>query len=351
MPIYNAEKFLKQSLESVLNQTLKEIEIVCVNDGSTDGSLGIIEMYAQKDKRIKIIDKQNTGYGDSMNVGVQNAIGEYIGIVEPDDYVELKMFEELYAYAKNKNADIVKSNHYEFDENGKKTIHIAPNKHMYEKKLNRKNKDVFFATMNTWTGIYRKEFLTENNIWHNTSPGASFQDNGFWFQTMALANSIYFINREFYYHRTDNPNSSINSKSKVFAMCEEYDFIKNNLMHRNLFELFKDMFYVKLFHNYIYTYFRIDKKFKTDFLQGFKADFLGVDLIMLKPFITKKQIKTIKQITTDAECFNQKYKDKTLDYYNKKNTKESITEKIIRKLKRRKINGKQAKNFNHNADV
>ncbi len=96
VPVYNGEKYLKECLDSILSQTLSDIEIICVNDGSTDGSYDILENYKLKDSRIKIINKPNTGYGNSMNVGIQESQGEFIGIVESDDYVEPNMYELLY---------------------------------------------------------------------------------------------------------------------------------------------------------------------------------------------------------------------------------------------------------------
>ena len=96
MPIYNVEKYLVQSLLSVLRQTLKDIEIICVNDGSTDRSLEILNYFAQKDQRIKIINIENSGYGHAMNVGIEHSSGKYIGIVEPDDYIKENMYEYLY---------------------------------------------------------------------------------------------------------------------------------------------------------------------------------------------------------------------------------------------------------------
>ena len=99
VPIYNVEQYLVECMESIVHQTLKDIEIICVNDGSTDNSLKIIQDYAQKDNRIVIIDKQNEGYGKGMNDGLDKATGEYVGIVEPDDYVDLHMYEDLYKIA------------------------------------------------------------------------------------------------------------------------------------------------------------------------------------------------------------------------------------------------------------
>lgn len=99
-------------MDSVVNQTLKDIEIICVDDGSTDSSATICDEYAAKDPRIKVIHKSNAGYGHSMNRGLENATGEYIGIVESDDFAELDMFENLYKLAKQNDADIVKSDFY-----------------------------------------------------------------------------------------------------------------------------------------------------------------------------------------------------------------------------------------------
>ena len=96
MPIYNASSFLDESLGGLLDQSFKNFEIVCVNDGSTDNSLDIINNYAQRDSRIKIIDKKNSGYGNTMNIGIEHARGEYIAILEPDDFMDTNMLEVLY---------------------------------------------------------------------------------------------------------------------------------------------------------------------------------------------------------------------------------------------------------------
>ena len=106
VPVYNVEVYLERCLESLINQTLKDIEIICVNDGSTDSSLVKLEEYAQKDSRIKIINKQNGGIGAARNSGLEVASGEYIGFVDSDDYVDLNFYEKLYAAAVSNNSDI-----------------------------------------------------------------------------------------------------------------------------------------------------------------------------------------------------------------------------------------------------
>lgn len=315
MPIYNTEKYLVQCLESVINQTLKEIEIVCVNDGSTDGSLEILSKYQKKDKRIKIINKQNTGYGDSMNEGIREANGEYIGIVEPDDFVQHDMFEKLYKVAKRKNVDIVKSNYIEFDETSEKFVQICPEVKLYNKRLNKTDSRIFKAVMNTWTGIYKKSFLIENQILHNTSPGASFQDTGFWFQTMAMANSVWFVNKAFYHHRMDNPNSSINNTKKVYCVCDEFKFIENKLKDKNVFSELQQIFLLEKFNCYIYSFFRIAQESRQKFLQETKKEFANVNTELAKEYFAKNKFKEFKKFIENQKGFYEEYKSKTYQNY------------------------------------
>ena len=131
IPIYNENKFLKQCLESIINQTLKNIEIICINDGSTDNSLEIIMEYIN-DNRIIIIDKKNSGYGDSMNQGLYISSGNYIGIVESDDFVDINMFNNLYKITKKGDIDIVRSNFYLFWRKKKKKSFLFS---FYEKSI------------------------------------------------------------------------------------------------------------------------------------------------------------------------------------------------------------------------
>jgi len=96
VPVYNVEPYLRTCMESITRQTLRDLEIICVNDGSKDGSLAILKEFAEKDPRIVLIDQPNGGYGKAMNAGIDRATGEYLGIVEPDDFIALTMYEDLY---------------------------------------------------------------------------------------------------------------------------------------------------------------------------------------------------------------------------------------------------------------
>ncbi len=278
VPVCNVEAFLAECLDSVINQTMKNIEIICVNDGSKDSSLEIIKSYQKKDDRVKIISKDNSGYGNTMNVGMDSAMGKYIGIVESDDYVEKNMFQRLYEIAEANQLDFVKSDHYIFStKQGKKHKEyqaVCPNEY-YNRILNAEicPKIFSFAMMN-WTGLYRADFIRKYQIRHNETPGASFQDNGFWFQAITLGKRCMFINEAFYYYRQDNPNSSINSKSKVFCICDEYKYIQEFLEKdpQNAEKYFMEFFHKKVF-NYLHSYKRIANEFKLSFLEKIALEF------------------------------------------------------------------------------
>lgn len=274
VPTYNVKRYLEECLNSIVGQTLKDLEIICVNDGSTDTSLEILKKYAASDDRIIIIDKKNAGYGCAMNDGLDRASGEYIGIVEPDDYVDLHMYEDLYRIAKEKDLDIVKADFYRFvcgkdGEVRKSYDALSKDGTGYNEVIDPKENDkIFRYVLNTWSGIYRRGFIEKYHIRHNTTPGASFQDNGFWFQTFCLAERIYFVNRPYYMNRRDNPNSSVKSREKVYCMNEEYQFIYQFLdEHADLKKRFIYVYSMQRFRNYFWTYSRIDKKFKKEYLK------------------------------------------------------------------------------------
>lgn len=106
VPIYNVEKYLPKCLESIINQTLKDVEIICINDGSTDNSLSILKEYANRDSRIQIINTQNKGIAAARNFGINVATGEFLGFIDSDDWIDLDFFEKLYLTAKKYSADI-----------------------------------------------------------------------------------------------------------------------------------------------------------------------------------------------------------------------------------------------------
>jgi len=231
IPCYNVEKFIKQCLDSVLNQTLTDIEIICINDGSKDSTLEILEDYAANDERIVILNKENSGYGDSMNRAMELSTGEYIGIVESDDYIRREMFERLYTTASKYDLDIVKANFYLWWSDTDKIItHQAcqPEEcnYIFEPK-NYKNGTMFSRKPSIWSAIYRTDFLRNNSITFLDTPGASYQDTSFTFKVLTCAKKMACISDELYFYRQDNEESSVNNADKKSDfVLREYEEIK-----------------------------------------------------------------------------------------------------------------------------
>ena len=235
VPCYNVEKYLPQCLDSIVGQTLRDIEIIVINDGSKDSTLDIIKSYAARDDRIKIIDKENEGYGKSMNRGLDAATGEYVGIVESDDWIDADMFESLVKIADENNVDVVKSNFYRYTTtDGEKNdlCESLPSYHTDMVINPREKTDVFFSSPAIWSAIYKRDFLVKNNIRFLESAGASFQDTGFNFKVFACTTRAYLTTRAWLHYRCDNENSSVKSTGKVFCVCDEYDEIERFFRER-----------------------------------------------------------------------------------------------------------------------
>ena len=275
VPVYNVEKYLRECLESLVNQTLKDIEIICVNDGSTDSSLSILKEYEQKDDRVKVIDKANSGYGATMNIGLNNAKGEYIGIVESDDFANLDMFEKLYDVAIKNNADIVKSDLYYYTKESGKRKAGKISKNLCDRVFEAKDKlSIFNIFPSIWSGIYKRELLNENNIRFLETQGASYQDTSFSFKVFSCAKRIKCVRDAYINYRFDNDCSSVKQKNKVFAVCDEYDeltrFLNENPEKKQAFNTPK---LICQYKSYEWNVRRISDEYKDEFIDRFQSEF------------------------------------------------------------------------------
>lgn len=211
VPVYNTEKYLEKCLESLINQTLKNIEIICVNDGSTDKSCDIIKKYQEKDNRIKLINQSNQKQGAARNNGTKIATGEYIGFVDSDDWVDLDFYEKLYNAAKKYNSDIALATNVRVgNKKTKKRLNIVEEKFVtdLQDKLDISNQVKNPCPTNK---IYRLEMLKSNDIvWPE---GVYCEDKLYTIKAVYFANGIVTVpNTNYYYYR--NPTSTVNSKSK-----------------------------------------------------------------------------------------------------------------------------------------
>ena len=273
VPCYNVESYIDKCLKSIISQTLKEIEIICVNDGSTDSTLKRIQVYANNDSRIKIINKKNSGYGDSMNKGMAMATGEYLGIVESDDFIESTMFEKLYNVAVTHDADIVKSNFWLYwsKDERKKVYEYFAQKECDKVIVPREydNSSLFGRKPSIWSAIYKRDFLKKYNIDFLTTAGASYQDTSFTFKAYMYAERMVCVYDAFLYYRQDNEGSSVNNiDKKIDFIFKEYEeiasFIKKSQFDKqHLYTVYSAMFYDVC----IWAYELLSPKYRYSFLK------------------------------------------------------------------------------------
>ena len=206
VPVYNVEKYLRRCLDSIINQTLKDIEIICVNDGSKDSSLDILKEYSQKDSRVKIIDQENAGLSAARNSGMEIASGEYIGYVDSDDWVDLNFFEKLYNAAKKHDADIAVADFVRQHSKKKKIRLNITEEKVYETPEEKYLVCKTYREGCVWNKIYRNDFLKSINL--KFVPGMYYEDRDF------TARSLYFSKKLVtvpgtYYDYFVNPKSIV----------------------------------------------------------------------------------------------------------------------------------------------
>lgn len=276
VPICNVEKYLRECLDSAMNQTLKNIEVICINDGSTDSSPDIIREYMAMDSRFKMIDKPNSGYGDSMNMGLSQCKGEYVGILESDDFLDFDALQFMYDAAKRVDAQVVKTDFYLYwSHPTPRNIRFCWVDEILEGHINPQiEREVFYLKPSIWSAIYKREFLEENDIAFLPTPGASYQDAGFNFKVWASCDNAVLLNKAFLHYRQDNEKSSVNSPGKVFCVCDEYAE-----MHRYLDthwpergQYLRPILARMRFDTYEWNYERLADELKGDFLPRMRQD-------------------------------------------------------------------------------
>lgn len=207
VPIYNVEPYLKECLDSLINQTLENIEIICIDDSSTDNSLKILKEYAKKDNRIKVYTQQNQGAYVARNYGLSVATGEYVGFIDPDDTMEPNTFGFSYNKAKENNADIVVFGAQTFPEDVKWANEElnTPNKTYISDSFNALIR-AKGARLHIWNKIYKKSMLDENNVKFREDRNG--MDTVFNFRVFPLAKTINFIDNKFYHWRQHRSGSA-----------------------------------------------------------------------------------------------------------------------------------------------
>jgi glycosyltransferase involved in cell wall biosynthesis len=208
VPIYNVERYVGQCLASLTAQTVQDIEVICVDDGSTDSSGDIADAWAAHDERLHVIHKDNGGYGSAVNRGLDEALGLYVGIVEPDDYIDRTMYEKLLAAAaENDNPDIVKAAFWDIvnPDTSQQRFEPAPYLHRIATVgapfALADDAEFLFHHPSIWSAIYLRAFIDGCNIRMREIPGAGWADNPWLMETLVQACCIVYVDECLYYYR------------------------------------------------------------------------------------------------------------------------------------------------------
>ena len=229
--VYNVEKYLRKCIESLVGQTLKDIEIILVNDGSTDGSQKIIDRFMSQYDNIKCINKKNGGAAESRNMGMLQATGEYIGFMDSDDYIESEMFECMYNKAKENDYDVVECNlHHEFPDGSIDTEECEQYTDIGQLLMNGRNV--------VWNKIYKREWLLASGV---TFPvGYIYEDLAFYSKLVANIRSIAYVKPAFYYYvqRKDSINRSQDLKTlNIIPVLQD---VKDYYIKTGKYDTYKD---------------------------------------------------------------------------------------------------------------
>lgn len=241
VPIYNVEKYLDRCMDSLLHQTLNDIEIIMVDDGSPDNCPQMCDEYAKKDSRIKVIHKQNAGLGFARNSGLEIATGEYVAFVDSDDHVSLTMYEDLYDIAKENKSDAVFGGIYMEGENGIwKQLHEFENgKTIKDAEINcflldmvacePEEKKERICEMSVWRAIYKRSIIESCNIKFLSEREIVSEDIPFNVDFLKHAKVVSFIDKGFYYYHQNETSLTKNIKAEKF---EGYKKLRSTLINK-----------------------------------------------------------------------------------------------------------------------
>ena len=300
--IYGNEKYLHQCVQSILDQTLTDIEVILMDDGSIDKSPAICDEFAQKDKRVRVVHKKNSGYGDNVNQGIALAKGQYIGIVEGDDFIEPDMYEKLYHQAVRLNSDVVKCNFYLHNSAADPTDVPYPHLHtdlplVAPLNVNFEVKDhpaLLTYHSSVWATLYRADFTKSIKL--RTTPGATYQDFPFMFEVLVKAKRVSVLNEYLLHYRLeDGQNSSTKKPGKnILYLCEHANYIKEILLKENLWNIYKEVFYYHV-TNCLRGYFHItDPQYKSEFYKRLRQFYLP---------LLKDKTFSYQYFDSATECF------------------------------------------------
>lgn len=276
IPVYNVEKHLRECIDSVISQSFGDIEIICINDGSTDNSLNILNSY--NDERIRIINQENKGLAASRNLGLDLALGEYVCFLDSDDYLETSALEELYEIAQSNSTDFVIFKMINFDDKTRKKIrdNYYENRILKEKVDGRVfnpvediGKNLFGMPVTAPGNLFKKEFIGDMRF----PEGLIFEDNPFYTEALFKAKRVYFLDKHLYFRRVRSDSITQSNTGKFSEWIEISKLIVEVAKKYGYYERFKNKLYKKRIVNPYYLFTSVKEEEKEEFFQKIKADF------------------------------------------------------------------------------
>lgn len=254
VPVYNVEKFIDKCLNSLVKQSLKEIEIIVVNDGTKDNSQKIIDKYVKKyPDKIKSYIKENGGQGSARNYGLEKANGEYIGYVDSDDFVEKDMYKKLYNKAKENNYDIVVCGNYNVSED-----YQNKNIDTFINNYNTDLENIFFGKMAVWNKIYKRDILIKNKL--EFKEKVWYEDLAFTLKAIMNSNSFAFIDEPLYDYLIREGSTMNNSNvQRNLEILDAFNDILSYIQHNKKEEYFSKIEFLAIDHIYISAIVRVLK--------------------------------------------------------------------------------------------
>lgn len=269
IPVYNTSQYLPECLDSLVNQTLKDIEIICIDDGSNDSSFDILSEYAQKDSRVKVLKQKNEGQSVARNRGLLEAKGEYIGFLDSDDYADATMFEKLYKNAQMNDSDISMCSIKVFNE--KTGIATTEDPYMnlnlfdetFEKNAFTHNKThdfIFRICVTPWNKIYKRSFLLQNKILFPQN--LNYEDNVFFYETFIQAQSISLVKEALVVYRRESETSYTFGKQdhKKLDFFRVFDEIEKVLKEKGIYKKLEEYFLTHKKNTLIYWYKKLNNE-------------------------------------------------------------------------------------------
>ncbi|HIS88839.1 TPA: glycosyltransferase [Candidatus Avigastranaerophilus faecigallinarum] len=285
VPFHNVEKYISKCLTSLIYQSLEDIEIICINDASTDDSKNIVQHYVENDTRIILLNVDNvSGQSYARNIGINVASGEYIGFVDSDDWVELDMFEKMYNKAKSVDSDITMCQAQLYDD---KEQTLYTNDYYNLKSLEKYGDKVFtpeetkdeILNINVvlWNKIYKREFL--QNISAKFQDGYIYEDLPFFFETYLKAQRINILWEASYYYRQNRQFSTMqNSDKKVYDRIPMVERTYNVLKQAPFFEEKKAEIISWIIDDIFHRYTLLEDKYYEDYFGKMKEFFQRIEL-------------------------------------------------------------------------